>query len=537
MADLAGTPVGRKWQSPQGYQEEELNLVTKKLSGGLNTYLDPADIAPEQSTVAQNWRIQGDKIFPRLGSSDTAFEPQGAIPNSNPILQIARFARFDGTSVFTRFDEDEIWRRATSSWVEITGTGFTVAQRQQTLAINDRFFFTTGTDPIQEIDFVTDTYADLGNAPKYKYMCGFFNRILAANLYDASNPNPIQVGWSGDLNFDEWSPLVDISAGNIALVEGQGDYSDAITGIFGFAAIALIMRERSLWTVTKRAVVELPFQFTAAYPNVGSDSPDSIAQTKNGLTWYDFRSNQVYTFEIGNTPIPIGFAIRNDLRELVTDNLTVQGSYDPIGNRYQLCIPSSTSDSTVVYVFDFETATWVKDIRLKVNGVWPLDEIASSLAYDDLVGSYDDLVGDYDDLDIISVAPSTIVYGRKDGVLLQDDDTVNGDDGELVYSFLQSKVFTLEDKNMSVAQLLFKLNCLKPCTITVFFSRNGGYSWTLWKTFSLDYMQTDRRKILTCHKQITTSEFAWKVYTNQSASFELLEYRIEAVKTTDTRGK
>lgn len=536
MADLVGPPIGRKWQSPAAIQEQEINLFTRKVSGGLNTYLDPADIEPEQVVLANNWRIQGDKIFPRPGSTATPFEPQGDPPNTNPILQIARFARFDGTAVFTRFDEAEIWKRSSVSWTEITGAGFTVDQRQKTLAINDRFFFASGTDPIQEIDFTANTYADLGNAPSYKYMCGFFNRILAANLYDASNPNPIQVGWSGDLNFAEWSPLVDISAGNVALVEGQGDYSDSITGIFGFAAIALIMRERSLWTVTKRAVVELPFQFTAAYPNVGSDSPDSIAQTKNGLTWYDYRSNQVYTFEIGGSPIPIGFAIRNELRELVTDNKTIQGSYDPVGNRYHLCIPSSNSSSTVVYVFDFETATWVKDIRIDCNGVFPVDEIATDLTYDDLPGTYDDLVGSYDDLSAISVSPSTIVYGNKDGVLLQDDDTVDGDGPDLVYSFLQSKVFALDNKNMSVSQLVLKIVPKRAGSIAIFYSRSGGYTIDLYKTVPISYLDVGKRKIITCNKQITTSEFSWKI-VSVYGSYDLLEYRINAIQTTDTRAK
>lgn len=535
MTKLAGRPVGSKF-GMNPIEEEEVELFSEKSSGGINTWLDPADIKLEQSQVATNQRIFGDIIYPRDGSSDRMFQAQGPKPNSNPILNVVRFARFDGTGVFVRFDESEIWKRTPTNWEEITGGGFTVSQRQKTLAINDRFFFATGTDPIQEIDFTANTYADLGNAPKYKYICGFFNRVVGANLYDATNPNPVQVGWSGDLNFSEWSPLVDLSAGFAALVEGQGDFSDEITGLFGFASIMLLVRERSLWTATKRPVATLPFQFNASYPNVGCDSPDSIAQTANGITWYDYRSNNVYTFEIGSNPIRIGDAIRRNIKETITDRLALQGSYDPVGNRYHLCIPNAGSTTTIVYVFDYDTASWVKDEWYLVNGVFPLDEVKEDLTYNELVGSYDDLVGSYDDLGDVSVSPSVITYGLKDGTLIQEDPTSSTDNGQIFASEIVSKIFELQKQNISVTKLLLKYRPRRAGSFDVLFSRNGGETFELYKTVSFDVNDLNTRKILTCYRNITTSEYVWKIRST-SGSYEVLEYRILGIQTTDTREK
>lgn len=537
MAKLYASPVNKKWSQANQTPEEEVNLVATQINGGINNYIDPADIPDNQVTQAKNVRINGDKIFRRIGCSNTAFLDQGAPPNSSFITNISLFPRFDGSSEFVRFDPLKLYKRDVATWTQITGPPFTVETRQKTLATLDRFFFATGHNVIQEINFTTDTYAPLGNAPKYKYICSFFNRIVGANLYDAGTAsNPIQIGWSGDLNFSEWNALVDISAGNAALVEGQGDFSDPITGLFGFASVMLIARERSLWIATKRAVASAPFQYQAAFTNVGCDTPDSIAQTKAGITWYDRRSNQVYTYEVGGTPKSIGYTIRKELKNTIRDNTLVQGSYDPIGNRYHLTIPSSSSDTSIIYVFDFETQSWVYDERYRVSGVFPLDEAKNNLVIADLVGVIADLVGVIADLSNITISPSVITYGHIDGMLTQDDDTAETDNGSVFESIIKSKVFALNPSDLSVNRLLMKLVPIRPGSMQVYFSRNGGQTFTLYKSVSLPISDIGKRRIVEFNKHITTSEFAWKIVSS-SGSFDLNEYRIRGLQTTDTRPK
>lgn len=539
MARLASTPVGNRWSRPTQIEEEEKDLFVAQIAGGINSYIDPADIQDGQLQVATNARISGDLISRRLGTSDDAFAPQGSPADNLPILQISRFARFDGTSIFVQFNEEKLFRRTPASWDEITGAGFTVNQRQKTIAINDRFFFSTGMDPIQEIDFATDTYADLGNAPKYKYICGFGDRVVGANLYDATNPNPIQLGWSGNLNFDVWDTITDQSAGNVALVQGEGDYSDEITGLFGFASVMLICRQRSLWIASRRAVPTAPFIFTAAYPNVGCDCPDSIAKTRNGITWYDFRTNQVYTFEVGGAPVPIGFNIRKDLKRIISDNTIIQGSYDPIGNRYHLCIPSTNSDLTSVFVYDFESKSWVMDERYQVYGVFPVDEISTDLMIDELDGMINDLVGMINDLSEVSITPSVITYGHIDGILTQDDVASDDDNGRDFEMNLISKNFQIPPRDVTVSRLLLKvvprrLNSTGNGNASLYYSRNGGKSFSLYKTVTFTIGDLNTRNVLTFPKQITSAEYVWKLISD-SGSFDLLEYRIAAVSTGETR--
>jgi hypothetical protein len=178
----------------------------------------------------------------------------------------------------------------------------------------------------------------------------------------------------------------------------------------------------------------------------------------------------------------------------------------------------------------------VSDERYKCNGVWPLDEISSSLVIDDLVGTIDDLVGMIDGLSTIDISPSTITYGLTDGTLLQDDSTADDDNGVPFNKIITSKVYYINTKDISVTKLLLKYIPRRVGEIQIFFSRNGGATFKVYKTVSFSILELNERKILTCYKHITTSEFCWKIVSLNGA-YDVLEYRISGVSTADTRAK
>jgi hypothetical protein len=529
MARAKFQPAKPKLNAPQIQPREPILIAENRVNGGMNTFVDPADLSSAQLTLAKNIRTYADRTFRRPGT--IASGPTK--PNSNRILLYTLATRFDGTGVYLRFDKSKLYRQGVASWTEITGAGYTMtdSSRPGFITINDRFFFATGVDPIKEINFAANTYATLGNAPKYKYMCGFFNRIVGANLYDSSSPNPVQVGWSGDLNFGVWDSATDISAGSTPLVEAQADFADPITGLFGFAQVMLILRERSLWLVTKQPSASDPFQFQASFPTLGCDTPASATQKRNGIIWYDRRTNQIFDYTIGQAPVPIGDGIRSLLGSRVTGTNLVQGTYDPINDRYHLLIFSNTSSTTTAAVYDFRTQSWSYDEFQNLYSISALDASSSGLMIDDLAGTIDDLVGFIDDLVNSQVNQANVYYGSTTGELYEEDNSVDTDSGAAFTMEMDSKVFNLPASDISVSRLLFKLDVRRAGSFNLEFSRDAGSTWTAYKTVTLAELG---RHIITAPKQITTSEYAWRI-TSTEGLFDILEYRVEGFATALTK--
>lgn len=528
MARPQFQPHKKVLRAPPQTAKEPLLLIETKLNGGMNSQLDAADLPPSQFTLAKNSRTEADRVYRRPGLTKLATTK----PNSQRVLLYTLCTEFDRTNHYIRFDKTAIYKRGSGSWSAVTGSalGLTDSSRPRLIAANNRFFFTTGVDKIQEIDVSAGTYADLGNAPKYKYIFSLFNRIIGANLYHASAPNPIQVGWSGDLNFDEWNPAVDISAGSDPLIEAGSDYTDEITGGFGFAQVGLILRERSLWLLIKRPVASKPFQYQQVFTLSGCDVPNSATQKRNGIVWYDRRSNQVYDYTIGESPIPIGDAIKAEIVSRITNVDLVDSSYDTAKDRYYLLVYSEASNVTTTFVFDRKTASWSYDEMSGMCSLNALDTTSLPLMIDDLVGMISDLSGMIDDLAYDSIVVPAIAYGDATGDIYFEDESVDTDDGDVVSMDLRSKVFRLQ-KGVSVSRLLFALNVHRPSTVTISFSRDSGRTWTAYKTLTL---ATNGRCNIHASRQVTGNEYLWKLESS-TGLFDILESRIEGLQTIEIR--
>lgn len=508
-------------------QENNLALIEARLNGGMNTYVDGADLPNFQCTFAENVEIKADKVRKKVGTSTIT----PTKPDSNPVLLYTQFKRFDGTTIFLRFTATKIYRLTGGTWTEITSASpysITNTTRIRITTLNDRFFFTVGNKEIQEINFTANTYAALGNAKKFKYITGFFNRLIGANLYDSTTPNPTLVGYSGDLNFAQWDPLVDISAGEVPLLEAATDFTDPITGVFGFASVMLFLRERSLWTATKRPVASNPLQFQASFPYVGCDCPNSATQKRNGLVWYDRRSNQVYDYTIGSAPREIGNPIKNQIKDQVTDLEAVMGAYDPIENRYHLLVPSSRSTTAYEYVFDYGTESWVQNTREHIVSVSALDSSVPVLTIDQLTGTIDSLVGTIDSLVISAVSPPALFYGRSDGDIVKTDATLTTDSGTAYASTLVSKIYTAGRDDLQISRLSFRYLVRSEGEFKVYVSRDNGDLWELAYTETLVVGDIGNRKRATIAKNFRASEFMWK-FEMTTANVEILEYGLEGI--------
>jgi len=523
-------------------------LSEVRVDGGMNTRIDAADIPQNQLVLARNVYVDADKLI-RFDGTILLTPPKPATDlldledgdqllqedtfdilldqgNTEPINVLYTFQRFNGTTVFLRFTDNKVWRRLSNSWLQVTSaTPYTLPTggRVRLLPFNDRLFFVSGTNNIYEIDFTANTYAYLGNAGKYKYITGFFNRIVGANKYDTSTPNPTLVAWSGDLNFAQWDANVDISAGSTPLLEAASDFADPISGLFGFASVMLILRERSLWTAQKRPVASNPFLFQAAYPFVGCDTPNSAVQKRNGIIWYDYRSNQVYDYTLGDRPREVGEAVRDNIKPKITNKENPIGSYNPITNEYILTIPGTNTTVTYAYVLNLNNGAWTERTIENCTCIYAFDNTSAALLIDELSGTIDELSGTINDLANLTTSPPTLYYGMSQGDILIAS-PVDTDNGASIETILQSKIFKLYDRYISITRIRFTYIPLRAGEFTVQY--NNGNGWTTYKTVTFDLNAVGIRSRVACTKQVRAREFQWRI-TSLAGNFATLDYSID----------
>lgn len=523
-------------------------LSEVRVDGGMNTRIDAADIPQNQLVLARNVYVDADKLI-RFDGTILLTPPKPATDlldlengdqllqedtfdilldqgNTEPINVLYTFQRFNGTTVFLRFTDNKVWRRLSNSWLQVTSaTPYTLPTggRVRLLPFNDRLFFVSGTNNIYEIDFTANTYAYLGNAGKYKYITGFFNRIVGANKYDTSTPNPTLVAWSGDLNFAQWDANVDISAGSTPLLEAASDFADPISGLFGFASVMLILRERSLWTAQKRPVASNPFLFQAAYPFVGCDTPNSAVQKRNGIIWYDYRSNQVYDYTLGDRPREVGEAVRDNIKPKITNKENPIGSYNPITNEYILTIPGTNTTVTYAYVLNLNNGAWTERTIENCTCIYAFDDTSAALLIDELSGTIDELSGTINDLANLTTNPPTLYYGMSQGDILIAS-PVDTDNGASIETILQSKIFKLYDRYISITRIRFTYIPLRAGEFTVQY--NNGNGWTTYKTVTFDLNAVGVRSRVACTKQVRAREFQWRI-TSLAGNFATLDYSID----------
>lgn len=523
-------------------------LSEVRVDGGMNTRIDAADLPQNQLVLARNVYVSADKLI-RFDGTVLLTPPKPATDlldlengdqilqedsfdilldqgNTDPINVLYTFQRFNGTTVFLRFTDTKVWRRLSNSWLEVTSaTPYTLPTggRIRLLPFNDRLFFVSGTNNIYEINFTTNTYAYLGNAGQYKYITGFFNRIVGANKYDISTPNPTLVAWSGDLNFGQWDPNTDISAGSTPLLEAASDFADPISGLFGFASVMLILRERSLWTAQKRPVASNPFLFQAAFPFVGCDTPNSAVQKRNGIIWYDYRSNQVYDYTLGDRPREVGEAVRDNIKPKITNKENPIGSYNPITNEYILTIPGTNTTVTYAYVLNLNNGAWTERTIENCTCIYAFDNTSAALLIDELSGTINELSGTINDLANLTTAPPTLYYGMNQGDILIAS-TVDTDNGAPIETVLQSKVFKLFDRYISITRLRFTYIPLRAGEFTIQY--NNGNGWTTYKTVTFDLNAVGIRSRVACTKQVRAREFQWRI-TSLAGNFATLDYSID----------
>lgn len=407
---------------------------------------------------------------------------------------------------------------------------------QAAVILNKFVFANNGADVLQEYDVVADTYVPLGNAPKYKYITGFYNRVVGAYLNE-SGTNGVQLGWSGDGNATEWDPLVDESAGSTPLVESPSDLADFLSGVFGFTNVMAILRQQSIWLSTKKPIPTDPFHSYSAFPGVGCDAPYSAKITQNSLTWGDRRTGTIWSYEPGGKPVPIGRPIEKSLFAGINDEQHIFADYDSIQNEYVFCIPQASGNFVICWTYNFRSGTWDKDEREAITILSTADLSSGIMTIDQLPGTIDGLTGTIDSLSPSQPVVPTVAYGRSDGevCLETQDDAITVDppvagSAGTYETELLSKCFTLPTDDVYIAEIRVNLIPKAIGSVRLEASKDGGVSLSsVSKSKTFVGNQIGKSTLVRWVRQIKCRRYAWRL-TASNGQFDVLDYEVHVYK-------
>lgn len=507
---------------------ERSKWIESRINKGMITSIDAADLPDGALQLCKNARVRYDQTMRRAGHN--LITP--VKPDSLTVLRIATLIDNQGNSYTYRFTKKSIgvpcvYKKDIGVWTGLAGTTLATGlrDRYKTVVINNQFVFANnGANVLQLIDSFTNTYGDLGNAPAYKYITGFYNRVVGANRLGGGSFN-VEIGWSGDTNIDEWDGSVDISAGNTPLIESPDDFGDPISGVFGISNVLVVPREHSIWVGTKNPISSNPFSFYNAVPKIGCNSPWSAAAFEQGLIWFDQRTATVWLYEIGSpTPESIGRPIDNAIIKNIDTPDSIFGSYNPIQNEYIVCVPTVGSSLVKCWTFNFRSQAWTYDEIDNISCADDIDISGGGVSIDDLIGTIDQLIGTIDSLSPINNTIPTRAYGKHDGDILIEDINSFDDSGTDYQSEFISKLFEVPEDDVIIAESRIEYQIESECTLNLYVQKNGR-DFVFVK--SLIATETGKTKLFRFSRQIRCRQFAWKL-TVDGGQFTLKKFEIHA---------
>lgn len=511
------------------YPVDIIPLASGAVKGGINDTQDPADIDDSQVQDALNCRIRFDKLSRRSGT--VAYG--AAKPNSNKILAVYNFKSNAGISTILRFTAGTIYRDP-AGWTAIAGAlaGTDTDRLTIAAAFNSVVFANNGVDYLQQINLGANTFARLGNAPKYKFCTVFANRVVGFNNQTAGSINPIEVGWSGDGNITVFDSTTDPSAGSGPLIESPGDLSDYITGGFGFTNLMVVLRERSIVVATIQAIPTNPFNFYTDVAGIGCGCSYSAVVVPGGIAFADHRTRKVYLYSPGQQPIEISTPIESSLFDSITDPSAVIGSYDNRNNEYSIAIPSTSSSTVRTWIFNLRTKAWTYDERSNLSAIADIEGSAGNITIDSLVGTIDSLTGTIDGLVNSDTTATSRLYGFTNGDLQLESVSATDDSGVSYTDRVISKTFTLPVTDEYVCKINYEVLCRSSSTIALSYSKDGGITWILART---DVISTVRiPKLVQYNKQIKCRKLTFKIESS-NGDRDLLKYEVHVYRAGISR--
>ena len=293
MATVVGGGTKRIPGLRSGKLPKEIPLAVAVMNGGMVADVDPADIDNNRASILVNARVRRDKTTRRFGKS--SYLPTK--PNSNAVIKLFDYKVGDFSSYSIRLSTADAYFTTRTAWTQFVGVYS--GKPTDVAVVLGTLVVANGIDRLRKLDVGAKTISDLGTiAPRAKYVTGFSERVVGANLGTESDAVE-GIAWSGNRNLSEFDAIGDISAGNKRLDTSPRTKIDPIRGIFGFSSVMIIPRETSIWIATQNPEASNPFNTFRAVPGVGTDLPGSIAIGKEKIIFLDSRSRDITIYSPG----------------------------------------------------------------------------------------------------------------------------------------------------------------------------------------------------------------------------------------------
>lgn len=520
-------PVSQEPQ-PQVYQSIDF-------FAGLVTNANPINIPDNSFQLVNNVTYVRNQTLPRNGLSAYSLTK----PDSLRVLALLTFFQSTYGVQFLRFTKSSIYRAGSTGWTNFTGPALVGTDKDPysfTVADNRGFFSNNGSNVIQEIFPGTTSYNDLGNAPRYRYIASAFNRLIGANRRDTTDV-PYEIGWSGDLNYSEWNPLVDISAGSTPLVTSPADLSDDITGVFNLESVLCIPRQRSIWLGTNLPSATNPFNFTLAVPRIGCDCPQTVALAEDGIFFYNFQNSTAYFYVPGSQPEEISQQVKRALKSDVTSVNNIFASYNFDTRTYSLFLTDDNASLVKSYSFNLDLKNWAVDEYTNVSMVNDSTFSGSSVTIDELSGTIAGLSGTIDELGGVP-AEATRFFGFSDGTLAtqplfvpgQNDTSliVSGDLGITTpSSFWVSKTFIIPGYEGVYNHLQVEYTPYNFGTVEIQYSKDDQSTWVSWKLVTITSGMRFKSQIIAVNKPVRARKLTWRFITTCMCTLDAFRMEVD----------
>lgn len=300
-----------------------------------------------------------------------------------------------------RITDRNIWgTRSLDGWYEFSSVGMplTGTSHIRTTQMYGYMIVATAHTKLISIDLNKQSYDEIEQAPRARFVTSFADRIVAANILDAGTGSS-RVMWSKNADPFIWDPLEHESAGQEDLISSPSDTGDDITGLFAMRNTMVILRERSLWVASRNPVAIAPFRFEALSVGIGCDLPYSAVRVQDAVVWADYRTSAVWMYTPGQPPQKISDTIRNVLYDDLKNFSWAEGAYDPNENEYHLGLSVSEDENVIhkVWVYNFNTGQWTYDDGPEVITLGQSLEMTDLVFIDELTGDIDDQIVDLND--------------------------------------------------------------------------------------------------------------------------------------------
>lgn len=527
-----------------GFQFSELPYGELEVSSVVDGMLNrvPRDEVPQGSgRVILNGRVRDDWTGRRPGT--VIFGPTK--PNSNPVLAVITFVGENGTVYFCRLTATSfhVLGANQSIWLAFdiededgaaTTFGGAIARFSFAQFFDNLFISDDAQNRLWFVDFVQSKVKRIKGAPRGRYITMFGERIIAANLRRfVGGVRPGSVQWPVNADPFDWEGLgsgnEDLAAQNIG---------DEITGLFGLERELIILRRRSIWHGTRQPFAAAPFRFLSVIDNIGCDLPHSAVRVPTGLIFADQRTRDVYFYQPGARPQPLGAAVNRDLFDDIGRLDFAQGSYDPFEKEYHLGIATSDgANISRVWVYSLEKEAWTLDIEPEITALGIVSLPGVSPIIDELIGTIDaqfpEPTGAIDDYREAGGLRPALLKGTASGDVILHTPLAGEDYDNCQYRF----VF----RSPNVGSPL-RRRTVKDLSLRIEASLAGDYALGILKTedppnyavVKEGEVPTGRSNLRLPKKSVTGDDLFWELQTN-APGFRLFSWWIRILEKGQQR--